>query len=120
MNYLHPQLLLSVDWTTTFNAEIIFNEDGTAPIMYYITLVDVVTLYDDGVEIGTLVLNLDSSVDLATTPPTYSGTVLGYGTDALKGVQVTGTDIGLINSDEELFLRIGRIRNWPEEITNIA
>ena len=110
----------SVDWTTTFNAEIIFNEDGTAPIMYYITLVDVVTLYDDGVEIGTLILNLDSSVDLATTPPTYSGTVLGYGTDALKGVQVTGTDIGLINSDEELFLRIGRIRNWPEEITNIA
>lgn len=108
----------SVDWTTTFNAEIIFNEAGTAPIMYYITLVDVVTVYDDSVELSTLVLNLDSSIDLATVPPTYSGTVLGYGTGALKGVQVTGTDIGLIG--DELFLRIGRVRNWPEEITNIA
>ena len=108
----------SVDWTTTFNAEIIFNEAGTDPIMYYINLVDVVTVYEDDVEIATLVLDLDSTVDLATVPPTYSGTVLGYGTGALKGVHVTGTDIGLINPDEELFLRIGRIRNWPKEITN--
>ena len=109
----------SVEWTTTFDAKAFYNEDGTNKITY-IELCDVATVFDDGVAVGRLVLKLKSSVDFATTPPTYFGTVNGYGTGALRCVRVSGVDVGLIDPANGIFLRTGAIKNWPEQITNIS
>ena len=107
----------SVNWTTTFDAKLIFNEDGTNKITF-VNLVDVATVYDNGVAIGTLVLKLTSTIDFATTPPTYSGIMKGYGTGALKGVHVYGIDVGLIDPVNGIFLRTGTITGWADSITN--
>jgi hypothetical protein len=107
----------SIDWTTTFDALIFFNEDGTNKITF-INLVDVATVYDDGVAIGTLVLKLRSTIDFATTPPTYSGTVWGYGTGALKGVHISRIDVGLVDPVNGIFLRNGTITGWPKYVAN--
>ena len=95
----------------------IFNDDGTNKITF-INLVDVATVYDDGVAIGTLVLKLRSTIDFATTPPTYSGTVKGYGTGALEGVRISGVDVGLVDPVNGIFLRTGTITGWPKYVTN--
>jgi len=106
----------SVTYTTTFDLEITRNNDGTLR-RYNIRLTDVVTLYEENVEIGTLVLKLRSVVDFTGgLPPAYAGTVVGYGTEALKGVHVSGTDIGAIGGG--LFMRNGTITGWPMDITN--
>lgn len=79
----------SVDYITSFDAKLIFNDDGTNKITF-LKLVDVITLYDDGVAIGTFVLKVKATMDFTGgIPPTYSGTVRGYGTGALKGVRIS-------------------------------
>ena len=102
----------SVDYTTTFDSIAVFNNDGSSK-RTAVKLVDVVTLYKDGEAIGTLVLKLESAI----VPPSYSGTVNGYGTGALKGVKISGVDIGLINPPpsgiDMQFLRVGTITGWP-------
>jgi hypothetical protein len=107
----------SVDWTTTFDANIIRYNDGTNKLTI-ITLTDVVTVYDGEEEIGTLVLNLKSAIDFSTMPPGYGGTVQGYGTGALEGVHISGIDVGLVDPVNGIFLRTGTIRGWPDNITN--
>jgi hypothetical protein len=109
----------SVNWTTTFNTNLIRNNDGTQKLTI-LTLTDVVTLYDGEDEIGTLVLNLKSAIDFSTVPPGYSGTMQGYGTGELEGVHVSGMDVGLIDPVNLLFLRTGTITGWPEYITNTS
>jgi hypothetical protein len=107
----------SVEWTTTFDAKAFFNEDGTNKLTY-IELCDVATVFNNGVAVGTLVLKLKSTIDFATTPPAYSGTVCGFGTGALRGVHVSGADLGLVDPVNGLFLRVGAITGWPDYITN--
>jgi hypothetical protein len=107
-----------VDWTTTFNTNVIRNNDGTNKITV-IQLTDVLSLYYEGEGlVGTLVLNLKSAIDFSTAPPGYGGTMQGYGTGVLEGVKVSGEDIGLIDPVNGLFLRNGTITGWPAEITN--
>ena len=108
----------SVDWTTTYDANIIRHNDGTLK-RTIITLTDVLTVYDGEDEIGTLVLNLKSTIDFKTLPPRYSGSVQGYGTGALEGVHVSGVDVGLVDPVNGIFLRTGTITGWPDDITNI-
>jgi len=105
----------SVDYTTTIDNQIVFNNDGT-PMHYAIKLTDVVTVFDDDVAIGTLVLQITALVDLTGEVPTYQGTVMGYGTEALKGVHVSAIDVGM--TAPGLFERIGTITGWPDYITN--
>jgi hypothetical protein len=107
----------SVDWTTTYDANIIRNNDGTNK-RTIITLTDVLTLYNGEDVIGTLVLNLKSAIDFSTMPPGYGGTVQGYGTGALEGVHISGIDVGLIDPVNGIFLRTGTITGWPDNITN--
>jgi hypothetical protein len=109
----------SVDWTTTFNTNLIRNNDGTQKLTI-ITLTDILRVYDGEEEIGTLVLNLKSAIDFSTVPPGYGGTMQGYGTGALEGVHVSGVDVGLIDPVNGIFLRTGTITGWPEQITNTS
>jgi len=105
----------SVGYTTTFDLEILWLNDGALK-SYNIRLTDIVPVYKDGVEIGTLVLKIKSVIDFTVAPPAYSGNVVGYGTEALKGVHVSAEDIGLIGT--ATYQRIGTITGWPEDIAN--
>jgi len=107
----------SITWTTTFDADIIRYNDGTQK-RSNIRLTDVVTVYKDDAVIGTLVLNLKSAIDFSTMPPGYSGTMQGYGTEALAGVHISGIDIGLVDPVNAIFMRNGTITGWPTDITN--
>ena len=110
----------NVTWTTIYDVDLVRNNDGTTK-RSNIRLTDVVTVYDaDNGTIGTLVLNLKSAIDWATLPPGYSGTVQGYGTEALAGVHISGIDIGLVDPVNGIFMRNGTITGWPEDITNIS
>ena len=100
---------ISVGWTTTTFLEAIWNNDGTLK-RYNIRLTDVVTVYNTTVEIGTLVLELKSTI-VPGRDPLYSGVLVGYGTDAFKGVRISGIDVGLIGPG--LFMRNGTITGWP-------
>lgn len=83
----------SVDWTTTFDANIIKYNNGTSK-RSIIHITDVVTIYGGEDVIGTLVLNLKSAIDFTTFPPDYGGTVQGYGTGELEVVHISGIDVG--------------------------
>lgn len=103
---------ISVDYTTTVDNQILFNNDGT-PAHYCIKLTDVVTLYENDVAIGTLVLKIAAVVEFTDGAPSgYAGTVSGYGTDALVGVHVSAVDLGLVPA-ESGYVRVGTITGWP-------
>jgi hypothetical protein len=107
----------SVDYTTTFDIEVFLDNAGEAT-KYNIRLTDVVTVYDEGDEIGTLVLNIKAVVDFTVFPPGYQGTIQGYGTGDLKGVHISAEDFGVVNPDPLRYYREGTITGWPAEITN--
>lgn len=111
----------NITWTTTIDSNAVRFNNGTMKASM-IKLVDVVTVYDaNNASIGTLVLKLKSSIRVGA----YSGTVMGYGTGALKGVHISGLDLGLTFMDPLytpfpllIFEREGTIAGWPEDITN--
>jgi len=100
---------VSVEWTTTTYVNAIWNNTGPV-LRYNIKLTDVVTVYEDSIEVGTLILELKSTI-VPGRDPIYSGVIVGYGTGALKGVKISGMDIGLVGAG--LFLRTGTIAGWP-------
>jgi hypothetical protein len=110
----------SIDWTTTVSSNVVRFDDGTVKHTI-IKLTDVVTVYDEGVEIGTLVLKLKSAIREGS----YSGNIVGYGTGALEGVHISAIDLGLTFLDLTttpptlIFEREGTITGWPEQITNM-
>jgi hypothetical protein len=106
----------SVAWDTTYDIEVFFNNDGSIA-RYNIKLTDVVTVYDEGAEIGTLVLSLTSYIVFeAGAPVKMAGTVVGYGTEELKGVHISAVDtFDMVNL---WYARVGTITGWPAEITN--
>ena len=107
----------NITWTTTFDSDVIRNNTGAIKRMN-IRLTDVVTLYDaDNATIGTLVLELKASI-VPTRIPIYSGTLVGSGTGALKGVHLSGIDVGFVGAPPPTYMRNGTITGWPEDITN--
>ena len=108
----------SLDYITSFDIDILLDAEGN-PRQYNIRLTDVVTVFDEDVEIGTLVLKITSVVEFTDGAPSgYSGTINGFGTKALKGVHISAEDLGLVNPDPLRYARIGTITGWPAEITN--
>jgi len=113
----------NITWTTTADSNVVRFNNGTAK-SNIIKLHDVVTVYDaNNVSIGTLVLELKSSIKLGVG----TGTVMGYGTGALEGVKISAIDLGVIFYDPTttpfptvLYAREGTITGWPEDITNIT
>lgn len=107
----------NISYTTTIDNNLLLNNDGSVK-HYVIKLTDVVTLYENGVPIGTLVLEISPALlDFSVMPPRTVGRVVGYGTGALEGVHVSATDPGVLGGG--LFKRTGTITGWPEDITNI-
>jgi len=111
----------SINWTTTFDSNVLRFNDGTGKHTI-IKLTDVVTVYYEGVETGTLVLKLKSTIRTGS----YSGNIVGYGTGAFKGVHISAIDLGLTFLDlttlplpTVLYERVGTITGWPEQITNM-
>lgn len=107
--YTMTTIPVNVTWTTTYDIDTIRNNTGDIKRVN-IRLTDVVEVYENNVMIGTLVLELKSSI-VPTAMPVYSGTLVGYGTDDLKGVHISGIDLGVIGP--ELFMRNGTITGWP-------
>jgi len=102
---------VSVTWTTMYDMDLVWNNDGTLKRVN-IRLTDVVTVYEDDVEIGTLVLELKSAI-VPTASSVYGGTVMGYGTGALKGVHISAIDLGLVSFPPPIYVRVGTITGWP-------
>jgi hypothetical protein len=108
----------SVDYTTTFDLEAFYDNTGVVK-NYNIRLTDVVTVYDEGEEVGTLVLKIVAVVEYTDGNPSgYHGTVMGYGTEALKTVHISAVDLGF-DPINLYYVRVGTITGWPEQITNI-
>jgi hypothetical protein len=110
----------SINWTTTVDSNALRFNNGTAKHSI-LKLTDVVTVYEEGAEIGTLVLELKSTIRAGA----YSGNIMGYGTGAFKGVHISAIDLGVVGYDPTttpmptvLFERNGTITGWPEDITN--
>jgi len=109
----------NVTWTTAYDMELIRYNNGTIKRVN-IRLTDVVTVYDaDNESIGTLVLNLKSTI-VPTATPVYSGNVVGYGTGDLAGVHISAIDLGLtaLPPPDIIYERNGTITGWPDYITN--
>jgi hypothetical protein len=102
---------VSVTWTTMYDMELVRNNDGTIKRVN-IRLTDVLTVYENDVEIGTLVLKLKSAI-VPTASPVYGGNVVGYGTGALKGVHISAIDLGLVSAPPPIYVRVGTITGWP-------
>lgn len=116
----------SVGYTCTFDGEGWLNDDGTR-VRWTMRITDVIPVYDEGEEIGTIVLTIHTLVDMTdpTAPPKFfSGAITGYGTGELKGVHISGVDLGFWFVDPTdptagfRFGREGTITGWPEDITN--
>ena len=107
----------SVNWTTTFDIELFIDNDGNAK-GYNLRLTDVLTVYDEGVEIGTLVLKIKSVIDLTVMPPEMGGNIVGYGTGELKDVHISAVGLGMTDPVNLLYAREGTITGWPDYITN--
>ena len=112
----------SIDWTTTADSNALYLNDGTGKHTI-VKLTDVVTVYYQGVEIGTLVLELKSAI--RDGGASYSGNVMGYGTGTFEGVHISAIDLGVTGYDPTtdpmptvLYERVGTITGWPAEITN--
>ena len=112
----------SVGYDTVFDLLSLKDNDGVTK-MQLLRLTDTVSVYYNGEEIGTIILNICASIDATVTPPKYSGTIVGYGTGDLRGVHISAVDDGKIGADPipslgSLFSRTGTIMGWPEQITN--
>ena len=105
---------VSVDYDTTYDADVIRNPDGSVKFAH-VRLTDVVTVYLEGEgAIGTIILNIK-----ATGGPDvgYTGNIVGYGTEAFEGVHISAVDTVTPISFDPLvmeYARIGTIRGFPD------
>lgn len=97
-----------VDYTTTYDVNTVRNQDGTVKHAN-IKLHDIVTVYLNDEAIGTveLLIKAQGGPDIG-----YSGYIVGYGTGAFEGVQISATDTVL--PPTFAYTRIGTIQGWPE------
>jgi hypothetical protein len=109
----------SVDYTETFDGEMFFDNDGNIK-GWHMRITDVITVYEDGTPIGTIVLKIPAIVVMDGMEASHKGgTITGYGTDQLKGVHISAVDLGFSGIPPSIiFGREGTITGWPAEITN--
>ena len=109
----------SVDYTETFDGEQFFDNDGNIK-GWHMRITDVITVYEDGTPIGTIVLKIPAIVVMDGMEASHKGgTITGYGTDQLKGVHISAVDLGFSGMPPSIiFGREGTITGWPAEITN--
>ena len=109
----------SVDYTETFDGEQFFDNDGNIK-GWHMRITDVITVYEDGTPIGTIVLKIPAIVVMDGMEASHKGgTITGYGTGELKGVHISGVDLGFSGIPPSIiFGREGTITGWPADITN--
>jgi hypothetical protein len=102
VTYTKTSSPVRVDYSTTFDYNGVL-KDGVPTIK--IRLLDIVTVYVNDVAVGTLVLKITA----VGGPSGYSGTIVGYGTEAFEGVHISAIDSVVPPS----YVRIGTIQGWP-------
>jgi hypothetical protein len=109
----------SVDYTETFDGEIFFDNEGNY-VGWHMKVTDVITVYEYGASIGTIVLKIPAVVVMDGMEASIkSGSITGYGTGDLKGVHISAVDLGFFGMPPSVtFGREGTITGWPTEITN--
>jgi hypothetical protein len=109
----------SVDYTETFDGEIFFDNEGNY-IGWHMRVTDVITVYENGDPIGTIVLKIPAVVVMDGMEASFEGgSITGYGTGELKGVHISAVDLGFSGIPPSvIFGREGTITGWPAEITN--
>jgi hypothetical protein len=110
----------SVDYTETFDGQIFFDNEGNY-VGWHMRVTDVITVYEDGTSIGTIVLKIPAVVVMDGMEASIeSGSITGYGTGDLKGVHISAVDLGFSGDPpfDVIFGREGTITGWPAEITN--
>jgi hypothetical protein len=110
----------SVDYTETFDGEIFLDNEGNY-VGWHMRVTDVITVYEYGTPIGTIVLKIPGVVVMDGMEASIeSGSITGYGTGDLKGVHISAVDLGFsgIPPFDVIFGREGTITGWPAEITN--
>ena len=110
----------SVDYTETFDGEIFLDNEGNY-IGWHMRVTDVITVYEYGTPVGTIVLKIPAIVVMDGMEASIkSGGITGYGTGELKGVHISAVDLGFSGIPPSfLFGREGTITGWPAEITNL-
>ena len=110
----------SVDYTETFDGQIFFDNEGNY-VGWHMRVTDVITVYEDGTSIGTIVLKIPVVVVMDGMEALFkSGSITGYGTGELKGVHISGVDLGFSGIPPSvIYEREGTITGWPSEITNL-
>jgi hypothetical protein len=109
----------SVDYAETFDGQIFFDNDGNY-VGWHMRVTDVITVYEDGASIGTIVLKIPVIVVMdGMEALSKSGSITGYGTGELKGVHISGVDLGFSGIPPSvIYGREGTITGWPAEIIN--
>ena len=109
----------SVDYAETFDGQIFFDNDGNY-VGWHMRVTDVITVYEDGASIGTIVLKIPVIVVMdGMEALSKSGSITGYGTGELKGVHISAVDLGFSGMPPStIFGREGTITGWPDDITN--
>jgi hypothetical protein len=110
----------SVDYTETFDGEMFFDNEGNY-VGWHMRVTDVITVYEDGTPIGTIVLKIPAAVVMDGMEALFKGgSITGYGTLDLKGVHISAVDLGFsgIPPFDVIFGREGTITGWPDYITN--
>ena len=107
--YPADDALVTMEYAATFNADTVRTEEG---LTTKVRVHDTITIYYDGVELGTLELFIKS----VGSPSGYSGTVVGHGTGAFEDVKISAIDTVYPISFDPLvleFARVGTIKGWP-------
>jgi len=105
-----------VDYTETFDGTMFYDNDGDLK-GWHMRITDVVTVYEDGTPIGTIILKIPAIVVMGDFGPSIkSGIIIGYGTGELKDVHISAVDLGF-SGPPFVFGREGAITGWPAEIT---
>ena len=109
----------SVDYAETYDGEMFFDNDGNIK-GWHMRITDVITVYEDGTPIGTIVLRIPAIVVMDGMEASHKGGIItGYGTGQLKGVHISAVDLGFSGIPPSIiFGREGTITGWPAEITN--
>lgn len=109
----------SVDYTETFDGERFFDNDGAIK-GWHMRIITTITVYDEGEPIGTIVIKTQAIVVMGDSGPSIeSAPINGFGTGELKGVHITGIDLGFtVIPPDVIFGREGTITGWPDDITN--
>ena len=100
-----------VTYDTSYDFDTIRDNDGIIQVVH-VRLTDVVTVYVNDMEIGTLILRIKAIGTIGDTGFAYTGNIIGYGTGDLSDVHISAVDI--VDPTIPFFGRMGTITGFPD------